>query len=55
MSSTAQGKAFDRKLFGRVMTFVQPYRVLFWTTFALTILLAVLGVVRPLLHGRHDR
>ncbi len=51
MSSTAQGKAFDRKLFGRVFAFTQPYRVLFWTTFALTIFLAVLGVVRPLLMG----
>ncbi|MBK8227707.1 MAG: ABC transporter ATP-binding protein [Flavobacteriales bacterium] len=51
MSSTAQGKAFDRKLFGRVFAFTQPYRALFWTTFALTIFLAVLGVVRPLLMG----
>lgn len=51
MSSSAQGKAFDRKLFGRVFAFTQPYRALFWTTFALTIFLAVLGVVRPLLMG----
>ncbi|MBK9147887.1 MAG: ABC transporter ATP-binding protein [Flavobacteriales bacterium] len=51
MSSTAQGKAFDRKLFGRVFAFTKPYRALFWTTFALTIFLAVLGVVRPLLMG----
>ncbi|MBP6390991.1 MAG: ABC transporter ATP-binding protein [Flavobacteriales bacterium] len=46
-----KGKAFDRKLFGRVMTFVRPHRTLFWATFALTILLAVVAVVRPLLMG----
>lgn len=51
MSSTAQGKAFDRKLFGRVFAFTRPYRLVFWTSFALTIFLAVLGVVRPLLMG----
>jgi ATP-binding cassette, subfamily B, multidrug efflux pump len=51
MSSTAQGKAFDRKLFARVFAFTRPYRALFWTCFALTIFLAGLGVVRPLLMG----
>ncbi len=49
--STAQGKAFDVGLFKRVMRFVQPYRRLFWITFALTILLSVVGVVRPVLMG----
>jgi ATP-binding cassette subfamily B protein len=48
---TVQGKAFDRKLFARVFAFVQPYRLTFWITFSLTILLAGLGVVRPLLMG----
>lgn len=51
MSSSASGKAFDRKLFSRVFEFVRPYRGIFWTAFALTILLAGLGVVRPLLMG----
>lgn len=51
MSSAAQGRAFDRKLFGRVFAFTKPYRALFWTAFALTIFLAGLGVVRPLLMG----
>ncbi len=51
MSSSAQGKAFDRRLFGRVFAFTRPYRGLFWTSFALTIFLAGLGVVRPLLMG----
>ncbi len=49
--ATVQGKAFDRKLFARVFQFVQPYRITFWITFVLTILLAGLGVVRPLLMG----
>lgn len=48
MSST-RGKAFDVGLFRRVMRFVQPYRRLFWVTFALTILLSLVGVVRPVL------
>lgn len=48
----AGGKAFDSKLFARVFAFVKPYSRLFWTTFVLTIVLAGLGVVRPLLMGR---
>ena len=48
---TTKGKAFDRRLFSRVMEFVRPYRTVFWTCFALTILLAVIGVVRPVLMG----
>ena len=54
MSETAspKGKAFDRRLFSRVMTFVHPYRGLFWSCFVLTILLAVIGVVRPVLLGK---
>jgi ATP-binding cassette, subfamily B, multidrug efflux pump len=50
-STTPQGKAFDRKLFGRVFAFTKPYRKVFWVAFVLTILLAVLGVIRPLLMG----
>ncbi len=48
MSGT-KGKAFDISLFRRVMRFVHPYRRLFWITFALTILLSLVGVVRPVL------
>ncbi|MDX9749800.1 MAG: ABC transporter ATP-binding protein [Flavobacteriales bacterium] len=51
-AATAQGKAFDRRLFARVFAFSKPYRTLFWTSLALTITLAGLGVVRPLLMGR---
>jgi ATP-binding cassette subfamily B multidrug efflux pump len=50
--SAAAGKAFDRKLFAKVFGFTRPYRATFWVTFALTVLLAGLGVVRPLLMGR---
>lgn len=49
--SATKGKAFDTGLFRRVMQFVRPYRRLFWTTFALTILLSLLAVVRPVLMG----
>src|SRR5690606_8340842 len=48
---SAQGKAFDRKLFSRVFAFVKPYRITFWVTFVLTIVLAGLGVIRPILMG----
>ncbi|MBK7945064.1 MAG: ABC transporter ATP-binding protein [Flavobacteriales bacterium] len=51
MSSSAQGKAFDRKLFGRVFAFTQPYRRLFWPSVALTFVLSIVGVVRPILMG----
>jgi len=51
-TNAAAGKAFDRKLFARVFAFSKPYRKLFWITFFLTILLAGLGVIRPLLMGR---
>ncbi|MBK8497241.1 MAG: ABC transporter ATP-binding protein [Flavobacteriales bacterium] len=50
-TATAQGKAFDRKLFAQVFAFTRPYKAVFWTSFALTIFLALLGVVRPLLMG----
>ncbi|HRH70048.1 MAG TPA: ABC transporter ATP-binding protein [Flavobacteriales bacterium] len=46
-----QGKAFDRKLFGRVFAFTKPYRRLFWAAFALTVLLATIGTVRPVMLG----
>jgi len=50
-ATQSTGKAFDRKLFARVFAFTKPYRRLFWITFLLTVLLAGLGVVRPLLMG----
>lgn len=50
-TATVKGKAFDRRLFARVMEFVGPYKALFWSCFALTILLSITGVVRPVLMG----
>ena len=50
-TATVKGKAFDRRLFARVMEFVGPYKGLFWSCFALTILLSIIGVVRPVLMG----
>lgn len=47
--SATKGKAFDVGLFRRVMQFVRPYRRLFWITFALTIALSLVSVVRPVL------
>ena len=48
---TVQGKAFDRKLFARVFAFTGPYRGIFrWTVF-LTIVLSIVGVVRPIMLG----
>ncbi|QQR87389.1 MAG: ABC transporter ATP-binding protein [Flavobacteriales bacterium] len=51
MSDSASGKAFDLGLFRRVMSFVRPYRGAFWWAFALTILLSIVGVVRPIVLG----
>ena len=48
MSGT-KGTAFDVGLFRRVMRFVHPYRRLFWITFALTIFLSLVAVIRPVL------
>lgn len=50
-TAKAGGTAFDRRLFARVMGFAQPYRTVFWSTFALTILISIVGVVRPLVMG----
>ncbi len=48
-NATVRGKAFDRRLFARVVDFVGPYKGLFWSCFALTILLSLIGVARPVL------
>jgi ATP-binding cassette subfamily B multidrug efflux pump len=50
-STTTQGKAFDRKLFGRVFAFTRPYRGLFWWAVVLTFVLSIVGVVRPIMLG----
>lgn len=43
------GNAFDSALLRRIFRFTQPYRKLFWTGLFLTLLLAVLSPVRPML------
>ena len=47
--ATVTGKAFDFPILKRIMVFVQPYKKTFWFGFFLTILLAFLSLVRPLL------
>ena len=47
--SKVSGKAFDYALFRRFMIYVKPYRSIFVITTFLTITLAVVAVVRPLL------
>ncbi len=49
--STVSGKAFDYRLFNRVMQFVKPYKAMFYMTSLLTIVLAVIGTIRPKLTG----
>ncbi len=46
------GKAFDLKLFTRVFRYVAPYKRVFYFALFLTIFLAGLGVLRPILIGK---
>lgn len=46
------GKAFDLKLFTRVFKYVSPYMKVFYFALFLTIFLAALGVIRPVLIGK---
>lgn len=47
--SEVQGKAFDLKLLGRVLEFMKPYRIIFWLTALLTIVLGFMAPIRPAL------
>jgi len=49
--SSVSGKAFDMSLFRKVMGFVKPYKMVFYTALVLTIVLSALGIVRPYLMG----
>lgn len=49
--SKVAGKAFDFGLFKRVLSFVKPYRIRFFITTFLTVLLAFLGPVKPMMIG----
>lgn len=46
------GKAFDTKLFSRVMVFAKPYMGVLYKALMLTIVLAIVGVLRPFLIGK---
>jgi ATP-binding cassette subfamily B protein len=48
---SVSGKAFDVKLFKKVMAFVKPYKIRFWFTFILTLLLGVVAPIKPKLIG----
>ncbi len=50
--ATVTGKAFDYRLFSRVMDFVKPYMGRFYITLFLTVILAFLGPYRTELSGR---
>ncbi|PCI95059.1 MAG: antibiotic ABC transporter ATP-binding protein [Flavobacteriales bacterium] len=49
MSKNVAGKAFDFSLFRRVMTYVKPYNKTFYITASLTMFLAIISLVRPIL------
>lgn len=46
---SVSGKAFDYKLFKRVMNYIAPYKAMFYMTAFMSIALAVVSVMRPLL------
>jgi ATP-binding cassette subfamily B protein len=47
--SETTGKAFDMKILARVFSYANPYRTQLYSTFALTLILAFLGPLRPLM------
>lgn len=49
MADSVSGKAFDIPLFKRIMTYVNPYKKVFYFTATLSIVLAVVALVRPVL------
>jgi len=51
VTKEVQGKAFDRELFGRVFAFSKPYRSVFNWAVVLTVVLSLVGVVRPIMLG----
>lgn len=49
MANSASGNAFDLKQLRKILKFIKPYKLIFYTALFLTIILSVLGTVRPLL------
>jgi ATP-binding cassette subfamily B multidrug efflux pump len=49
LADSVSGKAFDIPLFKRIMTYVNPYKKVFYFTAVLSVVLAVVALVRPVL------
>jgi len=49
--SEVTGKAWDGKLFSRIMSYARPYRILMVGAIALTVLLAIVTSARPFIFG----
>lgn len=49
MADSVSGKAFDLKLLRKILTYVKPYKLVFYGCIFLTILLSALGTARPIL------
>lgn len=49
MANSVSGKAFDLKLLRKILTYVRPYRAVFYGAIVLTVVLSALGTARPLL------
>ena len=45
------GKAWDGKLFYRIMSYARPYRILMVLAIALTFILAIVTAIRPIIFG----
>ena len=48
-SSDVSGKAFDLKLLRKILTYVRPYKAVFYGAFVLTVVLSALATARPIL------
>lgn len=49
MANNVSGNAFDLKQLRKILRFIKPYRLIFYTALLLTIVLSFLGTARPLL------
>lgn len=49
MANSLNGNAFDLKQLGKILKFIGPYKVVFYTALLLTIILSALSTARPLL------
>tara|TARA_R110001592_G_scaffold162584_2_gene396090 strand:- start:240952 stop:242775 length:1824 start_codon:yes stop_codon:yes gene_type:complete len=49
MAEGVSGKAFDLKLLAKILTYVKPYRFVYYGSFVLTLLLSALSTARPIL------